>query len=312
MKNQKGLSFREVLVVIVVIVILFALYLPTLGKVKTLPQKLVCGTNLKVLGTAITVYANEYNDTFPQLSGMGSWSKELGFDFDLEKPDFGNAQSKTPRTITASLYLLIREMDVSPKVFVCPASNEWEFDGQNSNNLDIIELWDFGSEPHNHVSYVYHNPYGRFSANKSRSSSFAVMADMSPWFFKGNIVKTGENPQIWEDGLPKETNLKPPQIMDIDKASLWKLGNTPHHFKNDSSLYTLFNKRYKFGQNVLYADGHSEFVNYSNVGIDKDNIYTFWSMEESPTEQDKQGGTAPTSRSPENDAKSKEDSFLAI
>ena len=50
----------------------------------------------------------------------------------------------------------------------------------------------------------------------------------------------------------------------------------------------------------------------SNVGMNNDNIYTFWSTEENPTEQDIQGGTAPTSRSPENGDKSKDDSFLAI
>ena len=68
----------------------------------------------------------------------------------------------------------------------------------------------------------------------------------------------------------------------------------------------------KFGQNVMYADGHVDFMQYSNVGVDNDNIYTFWSTEDNPTEQDKQGGTAPTNRSPENDSKSKDDSFLAI
>ena len=62
----------------------------------------------------------------------------------------------------------------------------------------------------------------------------------------------------------------------------------------------------------MYADGHVDFMRYSNVGVENDNIYTFWSTEDNPTEQDKQGGTAPTSRSPENDAKSKDDSFLAI
>jgi hypothetical protein len=62
----------------------------------------------------------------------------------------------------------------------------------------------------------------------------------------------------------------------------------------------------------MLLDGHASFEKQPNIGVKNDNIYTFWPTKESPTEQDRQGGTAPTSRSPENDAKSKDDSFLAI
>ena len=68
----------------------------------------------------MVVYGNDYNDNYPQLPGTGPWSKQLGFDFDLKKPDFDDAQSDTSRTITSSLYLLVREADVSPKSFLCP------------------------------------------------------------------------------------------------------------------------------------------------------------------------------------------------
>jgi len=65
-------------------------------------------------------------------------------------------------------------------------------------------------------------------------------------------------------------------------------------------------------QNVLFADGHVAYETQPNVGADQDNIYTFWSAPDNPTEQDIQGGTAPTDRSPDNDAKSRDDSFLVI
>ncbi|MBN2513895.1 MAG: hypothetical protein JXB18_13240, partial [Sedimentisphaerales bacterium] len=71
-------------------------------------------------------------------------------------------------------------------------------------------------------------------------------------------------------------------------------------------------KRDMEGQNVLYADGHSAYEIQPNIGMGNDNIYTYWSTEKEPSEQDIQGGTAPTGRTAENDAKSKEDSFLAI
>ncbi len=155
MENRKGLTLVEVIVVFFIILfILFLTAMPQLGKVKPIAQRVVCGTNLKGLGTAIVVYANDYDGAYPELPGKGAWSKELGFDYSMMRPDFGpgGAQQLAGRTISASWYLLVRQADVSPKSFVCPSSFQRAFDGENPENLDITELWDFGDDPYKHVS----------------------------------------------------------------------------------------------------------------------------------------------------------------
>jgi prepilin-type processing-associated H-X9-DG protein len=258
---------------------------PALEKLKNIGAYYVCGTNLKGLGTAMTVYSNDYDDRYPQLPGNGPWSKELGFPYYLEKPDFQETQAGTPRTISVSWYLLVREADVSPKTLVCPHSPQIAFDGSNPHDRDMVELWDFGYDPYRHVSYAYHNPYGNFPSDGTRSAAFAVAADMSPWFNHGSFVLPGKDGQ-W------------PQIINAVDKSISQLGNAAFHDR--------------MGQNVLFADGHTAFENSPNVGVKNDNIYTFWSAEENPTEQERQGGTAPTSRNADNDAKSETDSFLAI
>ena len=91
-------------------------------------------------------------------------------------------------------------------------------------------------------------------------------------------------------------------------------------FNHNEKVYRHWEETLKFwrwkynvpGQNVLYTDGHVEFEKTPNVSVNKDNIYTYWSAEENPSGQDVQGGTAPTERNSENDAKSEEDSFLVI
>jgi prepilin-type processing-associated H-X9-DG protein len=304
-EKRKGLTLLEVIVIFVIILVLMAILMPHLGKVKKSAMRLVCSTNLKGLGNAMVVYANDYDGEYVKL-GHGPWSKELGFNYYEAK--YNTSEHDGPSTITSSLYLLVREVDVSPKSFICPESDEMEYWGDELTDLDIVEVWDFGPEPHPHVSYAYHNPYGQFPADEFRSKSFAIMGDMNPWFYRGDIVKQGQNPRDWKKELPKGTALEPPQIINTNNNMIWKLGNSINHFGVDRRVFS----GYKFGQNVMYADGHVDFMQYSNVGVDNDNIYTFWSTEDNPTEQDKQGGTAPTSRSPENDAKSKDDSFLAI
>ena len=249
----------------------------------------MCATNLKGLGTAMAVYSQDYDDEFPRL-GFGPWSKKLGYSYEDAK--FKPYKYEGPCTITSSLYLLVREADVSPKSFVCPRQPEdTEFNGQNSKNLDIVELWDFGNNPYQHVSYAYHNPYGKYPAGGWLPASFAIMADMSPWFSNGNI-------QLQQTG---ETA---PQVVKLTNPATWKYGlSLNHEFKK---------KSYSEGHNVVFADGHASYEKQPNIGVNNDNIFTYWSTEENPSEQDIQGGTAPTSRSPENDAKSKDDSFLAI
>ena len=290
MEKQKGITLIGLIVVIAVILFVFFIVYLALDKVRKIAFHNVCGTNLKGLGTAMMVYAYDYDDNYPQLPGTGPWSKELGFPY-FERPDFNDEQSNTPRNITASLYLLVKEADVSPKSFVCIDSPQTEFDGSNPQNKDIVELFDFGTNPYEHVSYAYHNPYGKYPPDGIRSAAFAVAADMSPWFRNGDIQvpQTGKNS---------------PQIIQIDDSTTWKYGiSLNHQYKH---------KNYSEGPNVLFADGHTTNENFPNVGVQRDNIYTFWSAEENPSEQDIQGGTAPTGRSAENDAKSQEDSFLAI
>src|SRR5512145_3047701 len=109
-QRQSVLSLIEAVVIFVVVVFVLAWFMSTQGKVRPLAQRVVCGTNLKGLGTANSLYSDAYEDRFPQLPGTGPWSKKLGIEFDLPKPDFkeGGAQSRVDRTITASWYLLVR------------------------------------------------------------------------------------------------------------------------------------------------------------------------------------------------------------
>ncbi|MCE5185903.1 MAG: hypothetical protein LLF76_07240 [Planctomycetaceae bacterium] len=256
--------------------------------------RVVCGTNLKGLGNACVVYANDYDDEYPRL-GYGYWARELGFRFD--DITYRASSHEGASTISSSLYMLVREADVSPKSFICPGAEgckrkDWEqFDGKNKNGYDLVQLWDFGLDPYRHVSYAYHNPYGKHPPSKSLSPAFAIAADMNPWFDHGDIQQS-------------QTGKAAPQVMRLDDPTTWKYSNSLNH--------ELKRKRYSQGQCVLFADGHTSFETQPNVGVNDDNIYTFWSVEKNPTEQERQGGTAPTSRGLENDAQSKDDSFLAI
>ncbi len=294
-----GFTLWELVCVIFVIALLFALLMPSLNKVKMISTRVVCGTNLKGLGTAMVVYANDYEGRFPELPGEGPWSRELGFVFDMAGPDFarGGAQANVGRTISASWYLLVREADVSPKSFVCPESHQTPSGGRYSPRHDITELWDFGDDPYMHVSYSMHNPYGEFPADGTRSAGFAVAADMSPWFKDGNIVppgRDGQAPQLIMEYWTKRLLKRSP----MHEANSWNHGGGAG--------------RGGVGQNVMFGDGHNAFVKMSDVGVKHDGIYTYWPTGGEPTEAERRIGRNPTGRDADNDAKGEEDSFLGI
>jgi prepilin-type processing-associated H-X9-DG protein len=302
MENKKGLALLEVVVVIILIlVMLLMVLLPARGRVGPLGKRLVCGTNVKGFGWAFSIYASDNDDLVPQLPGEGPWGKELGFSYDMAEPDFTGAQANTPRTITASWYLLVREVDMGPKSFLCPESDEIEFKIDVPRDTTYFDIWDFGSDPYKHISYAMHNPYGKYPANKNKPSEFAVAADMNPWINGGDLIEANINKDL------------PPQIINLQDKETRTKGNSLNHTGYESKvLRHIKHSPTGFGQNVLYADGHAEFKRSPNCGAKKDNIYTYWSNEENPTEQDIQGGTAPADRNPETDAKSEEDSFLVL
>jgi len=324
-----GFTIVELICILLVLLFLVMLLIPSLSKTKRIGARVVCGSNLKGLGTAMAVYAQDHGGAYPQLPGQGPWSQELGFAYDLPMPDFspGGAQDLAGRTVTASWYLLVREADVSAKAFVCPETGQRAF-VPLGGRVDMAELWDFGPDPYAHVSYALHRPYGRFAARNDRPGGFAVAADMSPWFKEGIIQPPGP------DGSPPQL-IEPYWYGGSSSLSYYpraRAGNSLNHARRGGP---------GIGQNVLYADGHASFEKTPDVGIEQDNIYTFrarWDARkaaddgagataadrrrsttangaervyESP-EDARRIGVNPTARDSENDAQDRHDSFLVI
>ena len=296
--KKKGFTLIELLVVIAIIAMLMAILMPALSKVKKIASRVVCGTNLKGLGTAQTVYANDYDDeyTVQGQGGLHTWSNQTAGWATTTK----NWKTAGNISVGASLFMLVREADVSPKSFVCPSSDQQEWDGITAaagtpSPPDIVDVWDFGNPgfnsqgPENCVSYSYHMPYqsgqktgtiastgskSRYSADGTRSAAFAVMADKSPWF-DTKLEIGGVTAENWME----RTRL----LLWQDTAQKWEVqvANSEPHDRES--------------QNVLFADGHSSNEKRPDVGVRNDQIYTQWTNDGS-VENDRRQGASPASR----------------
>ncbi len=272
--RKRGFTLIELLVVIAIIGMLLAILAPALSRVRQLAQRLVCGTNIKGLGTAQTVYAHDYDGRYT-VQGRGyahDWGNSTLNWYNPLK-DWSNPGSIT---VGASLYLLVREADVGPASFVCPSSRQTEFDGRTDAMHDLVELWDFGEPgprdqgPTNTVSYSYHQPYragsdtgdqgtgsrGSYAANSNMAGSVAVMADRNPWF-----------DDLSHGGLTAEN------YMDV--VGYFPTGVTDwEDIRREMVLGTNSRPHRREGQNVLYADGSVAWETRPDVGARNDNIYT--------------------------------------
>ncbi|MHC5060951.1 MAG: type II secretion system protein [Planctomycetota bacterium] len=290
--KKKGFTLIELLVVIAIIAMLLAVLMPALNKVKRLAQRLVCGTNVKGLGTAMMVYAQDFEDEFPLQGGSGDhyWSQngatKQWWDPDKNWNDDGFV------TVASSLYLLVRNADVDPKSFICPSGDEKAFKGVSGNaNLDLVELWDFGGKdidqavssgnvtyseglPREHVSYAFQLPYGVQSfvarpASATSSASTAILADKNPW-------QDPKLDHITANPLPPDSQSG--YMMQVAYLIVDWANDDPLRDSSTAWQVQITNSQPhgREGQNVLYGDGHATFEKRPDVSYQNDNIYTMF------------------------------------
>ncbi len=254
--RARGITLIELLVVLAALVLLVAV-MSQLRPRPSPPYPLGCSTNLAGIGKAIWLYSNDYRDEFPCAGGRNSrWTGRVA---DWQAKDretaygLGTDGAADQMSISASLYLLVKYVEVTPKSFVCrgdQGAKEFRIEdyGLRGGKPALADVWDFGPDPSKHCSYSYQMLYGEHKLMMSAEPSLAVAADRNPWMEER---KSGDFSRFKPGAAPFNGSMKQARF-----------GNTACHNGD--------------GQNVLFLDTHVEFQRQSYCGLENDNIYTSW------------------------------------
>jgi prepilin-type N-terminal cleavage/methylation domain-containing protein/prepilin-type processing-associated H-X9-DG protein len=179
----KGFTLVELLVVIGIIALLISVLLPALNSARASAASVACQSQLRQVGIGLQLYANAYNNWFPNYTMAGSWDNAAE----------AMAEAKGPLDWQLYLYPYVTKPEATGTnygVWHCPSDQEYPPDGIYTYR----NVKSYGGNTHLNDFYVSANFHYR-KRNKVKRSVETITA------LDANYENYGAAINKWRGGL---------------------------------------------------------------------------------------------------------------
>jgi prepilin-type N-terminal cleavage/methylation domain-containing protein/prepilin-type processing-associated H-X9-DG protein len=247
MQRRKGFTLIELLVVIAIIAILAAILFPVFAQAREKARAATCLSNLKQIGLAVMMYAQDYDETYPMdASACGSlgWPGELN-PCSKWNP-FNRLEAKTAPYVK------------NTGVYRCPSSNVSPVTWSDSRQVCSWNAWGFpefmcqpSPQP---LSYGWNQwVFFRCDCNAPGISLAAVATPASKVMLADSRHNNTELGRLAFANYPNHS-----AHVASNAVEFWPdTGNS-----DGPPIVPNSHTRHSLGSNVAYLDGHVKFAQY--------------------------------------------------
>ena len=262
--KQRGFTLIELLVVIAIIAILAAILFPVFAQAREKARQTQCLSNLKQIGNAVLMYAQDYDESYPIDSSSGG---TLG-----GRPDPCSKWNPDRRP----------EMQTAPylkntEVFRCPSSTRPNITWDVNRGVCSYQAWGFPD----FMCFVGDNTRGKAQSYGWNQSLFLRFPCGSPGVTLAAVVAPSGKIMLGDACHPQLDWSRFP-FANYTANSANGAANTLTYWRSPASngggaaIDPNIHTRHAQGSNAAFMDGHAKWVHYGSVTGDLTAVHAKW------------------------------------